>query len=415
MNIQGFRTVGEFEKQESVLMAWSTVEFACKGYNMDNVSLEIVRNLYGNVKIFICCDNEEVKQRAINKIKMCGLDTDKIEFVIYLTPIPYPRDFGAEVLVNDHTGELLLTNFNFNTYGMHTTDHPISKLLKEFSEFHAELVGVDKIVSTELISEGGDREFNGRGVMMAIEDTEVNKRNPHLSKYEVEDEFKRVFNLNKIIWLPLPTFDDENMYSGKIPGPNGKGDAYRSASANGHVDEMCRFVNENTILLAHISEEEAKKSKLHNLNKDRLDKAYEVLKNEVNIDGKPFQIVKMPVPEPIYLTIRAGDFVYDMWQESKEDLKGKLFDGSPFPGEEMVVLPALSYCNFLITNNIVIAQKYYSEGLPLEVKKKDEEALNILKSVFPDRKIVAINTIALNLYGGGIHCNTRNIPAKSLL
>ncbi|SDY77618.1 Porphyromonas-type peptidyl-arginine deiminase [Bacillus sp. 166amftsu] len=123
----------------------------------------------------------------------------------------------------------------------------------------------------------------------------------------------------------------------------------------------------------------------------------------------------MPVPELIYLTIRAGDFVYDMWQESKDDLKGELFDGSPFPEEEMVVLPALSYCNFLITNNIVIAQKYYSEGLPLEVKKKDEEALNILKSVFPDRKVVAINALALNLYGGGIHCNTRNIPAKSLL
>lgn len=119
----------------------------------------------------------------------------------------------------------------------------------------------------------------------------------------------------------------------------------------------------------------------------------------------------MPVPESIYLTIRTGDDIYEIWQSRKDDFNGELLDGSPFPREEMIVLPALSYCNFLITNNIVIAQKYYSEGLPLEVKKKDEEALNILKSVFPDRKVVAINTLALNLYGGGIHCNTRNIPA----
>jgi agmatine deiminase len=412
MNSQGFRTVGEFEQQESVLMAWSTAEFVCRDYNIDDVSLEIVRNLYGNVPIIICCDNEKVKERAINKIKMCGLNTDSIEFVIYPTPIPYPRDFGAEVLINDQTRELLLAHFNFNTYGMLTIDDPLSKLLKEFSKFHGELVGVDKIVSTELISEGGDREFNGQGIMMAIEDTEVNKRNAHLSKNEVEEEFKRVFNVNKIIWLPLSTFDDENIYSGTIPGPDGEFNAYRSASANGHIDEMCRFVNVNTILLAHISEEEAEKSKLHALNKDRLDKAYEVVKNEVNIDGKPFQIVKIPVPEPIYLTLRAGDLMYDMWQDMKDDLNGKLVDGSPFPGEEMIALPALSYCNFFITNNIVLAQKYYSEGLPLEVKKKDEEALAILKNVFPDRKVVAINTIALNLCGGGIHCNTRNIPAK---
>ncbi|PEA85672.1 agmatine deiminase family protein [Bacillus thuringiensis] len=410
MNIQGFRTVGEFEKQDSVLMAWSTIEFACKGYNVDKVSLEIVRNLYGNVHIIICCDNVEVKQRAINKIKTCGMDIGKIQFIIYPTPIPYPRDFGAEVLVNEE-GERLLTKFKFNTYGIYTTDHPISKLLEEFSEFHAKLVGVDKIISTELISEGGDREFNGMDVMMAIEDTEINKRNPHLSKHEVEEEFKRVFNLKKIIWLPLPTFDDENIYSGKIPGPDGKLNAYRSESANGHVDEMCRFVNENTILMAHISEEEAKKSKLHALNKERLDKAYEVLRNEVNIDGKPFKIVKMPVPESIYLTVRAGDDIYEVWQSRKDDFNANLLDGSPFPRGEMIVLPALSYCNFLITNNIVIAQKYYSDGLPLEIKKKDEEALNILKTVFPDRKVVAINTLALNLYGGGIHCNTRNIPA----
>ncbi|HHT7189401.1 agmatine deiminase family protein [Bacillus cereus group sp. Bc222] len=250
-------------------------------------------------------------------------------------------------VVNPHFRDCTpLTKFKFNTYGIHTTNHPIFKLLGEFSGLHANLVGVDKIISSELISEGGDREFNGMNVMMAIEDTEINKRNPHLTKHEVEEEFKRVFNFKKIIWLPLPTFDDENIYSGKIPGPDGKFNAYRSESANGHVDEMCRFVNNNTILLAHISEEEAKKSKLHVLNKERLDKAYEVLRNEVNIDGKPFQIVKMPVPESIYITIRTGDDIYEVWQGRRDDFNGELLDGSPFPREEMIVLPALSYCNF---------------------------------------------------------------------
>jgi len=76
----------------------------------------------------------------------------------------------------------------------------------------------------------------------------------------------------------------------------------------------------------------------------------------------------------------------------------------------MNVLPAMSYCNFLIANGIVIAQKYYKDGMPLDIKIKDDEALYILKSVFPDRKVVAVDVLPLNLYGGGVHCHTRNVP-----
>jgi len=67
----------------------------------------------------------------------------------------------------------------------------------------------------------------------------------------------------------------------------------------------------------------------------------------------------------------------------------------------------------LITNSLVLAQKYYKEGMSLDIKTKDEEAFNILQNIFPDRKVIAINTLPLNLYGGGIHCNTRNIPKAS--
>lgn len=62
-------------------------------------------------------------------------------------------------------------------------------------------------------------------------------------------------------------------------------------SSNLYINEIFKFTNENTILLANIYEE-AKNSKLHTLNKIRLNKVNETLKNEVNIDdGKPFHIV----------------------------------------------------------------------------------------------------------------------------
>lgn len=407
-----FRTVGEFEPQDSVTLMWPLTKYATKTqeYNRDEVSIEIVKNLIDNVDIIISCYDEKQKKYIINVLKENEIDINKIKFMIFPSEIIYPRDFGAEILAGDN-GERALVDFDFNGYGEFNNLDPISKLLEGYDRIHAEFFGIHRTIYTRLIGEGGDREFNGDGVLMTIEDTEVRKRNKRWTKKEVEEEFKRIFNIKKVIWLPLGTYDDENMYDGLIPDENGEYKAFRSMTANGHIDEMCRFVSKDTILIAHISKEEASKSKLNALNKERLDKAYEVLKNEVNVDGKPFNIVKMPFPESIYIETEPGDDLYESYKVGINDFNNGIFlDGTPFPKGKVKFLPALSYCNFLITNGLVLAQKYYKEGMPLEIKRKDEEAFKILQSVFQDRKVVAINTLPLNLYGGGIHCNTRNIP-----
>ena len=72
--------------------------------------------------------------------------------------------------------------------------------------------------------------------------------------------------------------------------------------------------------------------------------------------------------------------------------------------------PALSYINFLILNNIVIAQNYWEEGRPEYQREKDKQAVEILQKIFPDRKIVPFVSTALNIRGGGVHCATKNIP-----
>ena len=405
-----FRIAGEFEPQKSVLTAWPLVPYSAPGLNVDEVEADIVSALIGEVEVLVSCYDESVKERASKALSERGVDIRKIRFVIYPSPIIYPRDFGAEVMT-DGRGSGMLAKFRFNTYGFYAEDHPTSKLLASFAEFHARHVGIEKSIAANLISEGGDREFNGRGVMMSIVDTELRKRNPDQSLDTLEKEFKRVLNLEKIIWLPCGTYDDENPFDGPIPSEDGNFTSYRASSANGHIDEMCRFVDAGTVLLARISREEADKSELHALNKKRLDQAYEVLKEECDAEGKPLKIITMPVPEPIYLDIAPEDDAYASWAEEGREYAGMLLNGQPFPSGKMNVLPALSYCNFLVANGIVLAQKYYRDGMPAEIKRKDEEAARVLKDVFPGRKIVPVFTLPLNLYGGGIHCNTRNVPA----
>ncbi len=407
--MERYRTVGEFERQESILLIWPLSPCATAQLNNDTVSTKVVQAIIGECEVIVCCFDEAVEQRAQKALTHCGIDITLICFVLFPAEIVYPRDFGAEVLTSN-LGNRTRVDFRFNTYGFASETDDISLLLRKFGKFHADLAGITNCIPSTLISEGGDREFNGGGVMMAIHETEVTKRNPEKSTIEVETELKRVFHLDQILWIPQGSYDDEFPFSGAIPSIDGRFNSYRSSSANGHIDEFCRFAGKDTIIIAHISEAEAQASPLHALNKQRLDRAYDVVKNAKNIAGTPFTILKMPVPEPIYIDLYPEDDVFSLWSKAKAVLGESLLDGTPFPSAPINVLPALSYCNFLIANGVVVAQKYYEEGMPELIRQKDETALHVLQTAFPDHRIVQINTMALNLYGGGIHCHTRNIP-----
>ncbi len=407
-----YKAFGEFEHQDSVLMMWPLTPFATKTkeFNREQVAVDMVKALIGHVKIIISCYDERMKERAIKVIREQIMDIHKILFVVYPCEIIYPRDHGAEVIV-DNNGNKRLISFESSTYGMFGKGDTISGNLEAYARFHADQLGITDIVYSRLTSEGGDREFNGNGVMMTIEDTEVNKRNPGWSKKDVENEFKSLFNLEKVIWIKYGTYSDEHMYLGPIPDESGLMNAYRSGSANGHIDEMARFAGEDTVILAEITKEEADRSYLSQLNKERMDAAYSILEDQKTHGGRSFKILRMPTPEPIFLDIEKGDDIYESFVAASEAYGGRMLDGSPFPSGKMKVLPSLSYCNFLITNNVVLAQKYYRDGMSKTVREKDERALEIIKHAFADRDVIAIDSLPLNLYGGGIHCNTRHVPS----
>ena len=172
------------------------------------------------------------------------------------------------------------------------------------------------------------------------------------------------------------------------------------------MDEYCRFIAPDTILLAEVSEEEAKKGPVEKENRRRMEENYAILKNSVAQDGKPFKIIRIPMPETLFFTATPDDNAY-------RGLAGypKFRDGTAFPlGEPVTIVPAQSYCNFLISNGVVLAQRYWEKGMPQSVKEKDEAALKILKKAFPDRRVIAINTLGINFGGGGIHCSTQQEP-----
>jgi len=397
----GFHFPAEFEEHEAVWVGWGKYE-GVQGYPIEPVSLKIVETLVPFVKVKIPVYSLPEITRIKTLLKNNNVPLENVSFFPAPCVSVWWRDFGPIFLV-DEEENMRIADFNFSFWGYMSTTANISRMYEKVDRHVANEMGIETI-ATAVISEGGDREFNGRGTLIVTESVEL-QRNPNVSKEEIEDEFKRVFGVKKVIWLKNGVYDDEHFNMGRVWGPAGVKDAYLTGGTGGHVDEFCRFVGPNIILLAEATAEEAKSDPVAKENRIRMEENFEILKGATDQDGNPFEIVRMPIPETEYITISPRDPIYQTLAEAN------FKDGHIFPrGQSIKLIPASSYCNFLITNGIVLAPKYWEPGKPKSVKLKDERAIEILQSLFPDRKIIAINPLPLNLDGGGIHCCTQQEP-----
>ncbi|WP_319764243.1 agmatine deiminase family protein [Maridesulfovibrio sp.] len=398
-----WRFPAEFEPHETVWMGWLSKEYI-KGFNTDTVLLEMARNLAKHVKVRICVPSKEQENHVFSLLNENSVNTSNISFFITPFTMLYWRDFGPIFTVDDR-GTKSIADFNFNCWGYTPESHPHARMMERIDRDAAKFLGLSSRM-TRLISEGGNRELNGKGSIILTEACEF-QRNPNLSRADIEAALSQMLGGTNFIWLKSGILDDDPYNTSTLPGPDGKGVAYRSGSANNHTDEFCRFVAPDTILLAEVSEEEASRGPVEKENRRRMEENVAILKQARDQDGKPFKIVRIPMPELQYFTASPTDAAYLNLASFPQFTDGTVF---PF-GNPIKLIPAQSYCNFLITNDIVLAQKYWFKGAPESVRKKDEQALKVLQRIFPNRKVIAINTLSINFGGGGIHCTTQQEPA----
>jgi agmatine deiminase len=224
----------------------------------------------------------------------------------------------------------------------------------------------------------------------------------------MEAEYKRLFNVSNIIWLEEGLVEDPLAYQ-SIPGPKPGTRAY-TWGTGGHIDEMARFVSPTTIVLAKVSNEQVDRDSTGIAAKTqaRLEVNYEVLRKAKDQDGRSFKIVRMPHPNMDYEMSNRNDTMNEWLAEFRFD---KTLDPMP---ENAYIAAASSYMNFVIANGVVLVPQYYEEGDDLSVRERDAQAIAVLGSVLPDRKVVGVNAYAVNLGGGGMHCITAHEPADLL-
>lgn len=411
--LENYRHPGEFEPQSDVFMTWLPDDIQMQGYDNRVTCVEIVKALqtYGDAKLHINGGAEGVVEKARRILEREGVDVERIEFTQFADTNWYVRDNGPTIMVDDEGG-MLMINPGWSYYGVWNQDASEAVCARRAGVHMAVSLGCFDILSSDMVSEGGDREFNGDGVMMCIEDTEVRKRNPGFTKAQVEEEYKRLYNVQKIIWIPQPTIEDDDYRLGPLEYRDGV--PYFGTSFAAHIDEMCRFIDRTTVLLAEVSDEEAASSAAAAESKRRLDAAYEILRSETDVHGEPFSIVRMPVSVPIDYLLTPQDDDYDLYKGFIDEMGGHFADGTPWPEGDLHFIASTGYCNFLVCNGVVVGQRYWNEGMDPAIKAKDEQAEAVLRACFPDRRVVMVDSLALNMSGGGVHCWTKNVPVATM-
>ena len=222
--------------------------------------------------------------------------------------------------------------------------------LKKDDSIPANLASLSKVPRFEpgIVMEGGSIEVNGAGCVLTTEQCLLNpNRNPHLSKDEIEQYLKNYLGAQRVLWL---------------------GEGIVGDDTDGHVDDIARFVAPGVIVCAIEDDPQDANYKLLQDNLERL--SYMTTPN-----GDSFEIVKLPMPGVV--------------------------GGQSTGARDLSRLPA-SYANFYIANNVVLA--------PVFGHQNDARALEILQSLFLDRRVMGINCEPLVWGMGTIHCVTQQQP-----
>ena len=135
------------------------------------------------------------------------------------------------------------------------------------------------------------------------------------------------------------------------------------------------------------------------------------LLEDSDTDGHVDNIAMFLEPGRVLLqTAPAGDPNYALMQRNQEILEAAgltvetldLLPRAKRPTGEEVVIP---YLNMYFVNGGVIVP--VAEVDP----DMDQEALNQIRGLIPDREVVGVNALSLAFGGGGIHCITQQVPA----
>ncbi|KAK9828044.1 hypothetical protein WJX81_004404 [Elliptochloris bilobata] len=228
-----------------------------------------------------------------------------------------------------------------------------------------ELAGARRF-KAPIVLEGGSIHVDGEGTLLTTEECLLNKnRNPDLTKAQIEGVLADMLRIKKFIWLPRGLEADDD--------------------TNGHVDNFACFARPGVVLLAWTDDKEDPQYQ-------RSLEALQVLSASADAAGRPISIVKMPLPPPLHITASEARGVKQVEGTKPRQAGDRL---------------AASYINFYMPNGGIVMPAFGGEAVEADLRAQE-----VMRDVFPERKVVAVPTREILLGGGNIHCITQQQPAQ---
>lgn len=343
----GYAHAPEWAAHRATWLAWphNAEDWPGKFAPVPWVFVEMIRALAGGERIRLVVNSAEDEVQARAMLQKAGVDLGRVDFVPLATDRGWLRDAGPIFVCRTGDAPLAVVDFQFNGWAKYDDwqhDNQIARLAAAYLQvpvYRAEAGG------RPLVLEGGSIDVNGAGTVITTEacllDRDTQPRNPHLSRGQIEAALSETLGVDQVIWL---------------------GQGIAGDDTHGHVDDLCRFVNEKTVVLCrarHAQDE----------NYRALEENHERLQGVWLANGEALETIDLPMPEPLY-----------------------------FAGQR---LPA-SYANFYIGNQAVLVPTFNDPN--------DREALGILGEVFPDRTVRGIHAVDLIWGLGAVHCLTHEEP-----
>ena len=251
------------------------------------------------------------------------------------------RDHGPAFVLRRHRGrtEAAVVDWGYNAWGGKYPPYDADDAVPT----HVGAALSLPVFVPGIVMEGGAVDFNGAGTVLTTTSCLLNKnRNPRLSKARLERYLQDYYGQRHVVWL---------------------GDGIEGDDTDGHIDDLARFIDPRTIVIGIERDPADPNFSVLQANRKRLSKAQDQ-------DGRPFVIVELPMPRPV-------------WRDGQR-------------------LPA-TYLNFYFVNGALLVPTF-GQGA------RDRAALGILQARLPGRRVVGVDCRALIWGLGAIHCFTQQQP-----
>ncbi|MBS7563926.1 agmatine deiminase family protein [Mucilaginibacter sp. Bleaf8] len=337
---QGYTFPAEWETHTATWLSWPHKEASWPGK---------IESIYANYCAFIKevaqgelvrinVANQQMQASATQHLQQAGVDLNLIEFYEFPTNDAWCRDHGPAFLVNRSTKKKAVVDWGYNAWGGKYPPYDLDDVIPTRIAEHFNL----PVFNPGIVMEGGSVDFNGAGTLLTTTACLLNKnRNPHLKQSQIEEYLHNYYGVQQILWL---------------------GDGIVGDDTDGHIDDITRFVNEDTVVTV--------------VEENKSDENYAILQHNLQVlkgmrlpNGKQLNVIELPMPTPVI--------------------------------HEDQLLPA-SYANFYISNAAVVVPTYRSDS--------DQKALDIIQQCFPQRKVVGIDSTDIIWGLGSFHCLSQQEP-----